>query len=290
MINNNIYVDKNNNNTAYLTAFAANFALGVLKVSLGAFGYSKLILMDGLLSFSNAIVLLLLWQGDKLDRKDPNPQHPYGYGKIIFVVATFSGFVVLLISMYMFLFSVYSMTWDEIHRSHTGAMMVTVISIFTNEVLYRYLTERGRQQSNNVMLWNAINNRINTVVSSIVLTCIILASVGVTAAERLGVGLVSLILFCVSLRILVKSFSGIMDKIPANKIIKQIKYAAQKVRGVRFVSDIKARYIGSFMHIDISMFVDENLSMKEAGQISRNVELKIIETMPLAREVNAIII
>ena len=289
MLNKNIYSNNDNHTGIYVKVLFSNFALAFLKLLLGVFGYSKLVLMDGILSFSNAIVLLLMWQGDRLERKVPDSKHPYGYGKIIFVVATFSGFIILLIAMYMLIYSINSMVWNEIHRSHSGAMMVTIISIFSNEILYRYLTENGHKYSNHIMLWNATNNRINTIVSSVILVCIILASVGVASAERIGVAIVSLTILWVSIRILLRSFGGIMDKIPSKHIIKQIKSYASKIEGVKFVPDIKARFIGSYLHVDLHIYVDENLDMKDADKIAHNVEALIINKVPLIKEINAII-
>lgn len=273
----------------FITVMIANLLLAALKLGVGIFGYTKLVLMDSILSFVNALLLFLMWHGNNVEEKDPDDKHPYGYGKAIFLISSVAGFAVLVIAIYMFFYSINNMVWSEIHRSHSGAMMVTVISMLGNEILYHYLMDESRRYSNSILAWNAGNNRINTLVSSLILIFILLASFGASYFERLGVMVISIIMFCVSLRILFKAFSGIMDKAPSDHILNQIRLYVANLKGVREVFDIKARYIGTLLQVDLCISVDEYISIKEADRIARDVEARLIDKISLIKEVNAII-
>ena len=167
--------------------------------------------------------------------------------------------------------------------------MVTVISIAANEVLYRYLADNGRLQSNNILLWNAVNNRINVLVSSLILCCLMFASIGMAYFERIGVIAISIIMLSMSLRILYMSFAGIMDKTPPSHTLEKIRSCAKKIEGVKDILNVKARYIGTFLHVDLTISVGDDLSMKEADGIVRRVEERLIKKIPLTREANVII-
>ena len=80
-----------------------------------------------------------------------------------------------------------------------------------------------------------------------------------------------------------------MDKIPSGKVLRQIGSIAERIEGVEKINDIKARFKGTFLHIDLYINVDENLSMKEADQIAKNVEQRLIDKITAAKEVNAIL-
>ncbi|MBF0252740.1 MAG: cation transporter [Candidatus Omnitrophica bacterium] len=289
MRNGRVYENTEKYREVFISGVIVNLALAMLKLSMGLFGYSKLILMDGMFAFSNAVMLFLMWQGDILEKRPPDDKHPYGYGKVLFLIAAVGGLIVLVISIYMFFYSLNSMDWLEIHRSHSGAMMAAIISIIANEALYRYLMDEGERHSNGTLLWNAYNNRLNVVVSVIVLVCLTFASLGAFYLERAGVGIISVIMFFLSLRILLAGFSGIMDKIPPKKMLNKIKYSVKKSDGVKEVLDIKARYIGSSMYMDIYISVDDDLSMNEADKISRAVELKVLKEIKEVQEVNVVI-
>jgi len=289
MINSNAHPKETEHTYVFATGMLGNLALAILKLGVGLFGYSKLILMDGILSFTNAVILSLTWQGDRLEKKEFNERHPYGYGKAIFLIMSVAGLLVLIIAIYMFFYSLRAMVWLEIHRSHSGAMMVTVISIIANELLYRYFMEKSKGHLNGVIAWNALNNRIDVLVSSLILFFIVFASMGAVYFERIGVAVISTILFFTGLKILYIAFSGIMDRNPPDKIMNQIKSHARKIKGVKDVLSIKARYVGTLLHIDLRIAVDESLSIKEADRIAQNAEAGLIEKIPFIKEANVII-
>ena len=177
MINSNAHPKETGYIYVFATGLLGNLALAILKLSVGLFGYSKLVLMDGIFSFINAVILSFTWQGDRLEKREFNERYPYGYGKVIFLTMSVAGLVVLIIAIYMFFYSLTGMGWLEIHRSHSGAMMVTLISIIANEVLYRYLMEKSKGHLNGVIAWNALNNRIDVLVSSLILFFIVVVVV-----------------------------------------------------------------------------------------------------------------
>jgi len=84
-------------------------------------------------------------------------------------------------------------------------------------------------------------------------------------------------------------FAGIMDKVPSPKILEQIRACAEKVNEVNDIVNIKARYVGTLLYIDMWISVDNDLSMELADKIARNVKVQIMEKIPSAKEVNVII-
>jgi len=289
MINGHIYLNAQGCKEVFLRALICNLALAALKFGIGLFGYTKLILMDGIFSFACALVLLFMWLADSMEKRRYDERYPYGYGKILFLISSIAGLAVLIVAIYMFYYGVSRMTWLEIHRSHSGAMMAAVISIVANECLYRYLMDEGRRHSNIIISWNAVNNRIDVMISFLVLVFIVLAGLGFSFTERMGVVIISLIMFLASLRMLFRSFSGIMDKVPAREVLNRISAYARKVKGVKDVLRVKARYIGTFLHIDLYVSLDENLSMRQAHRIACDVENRLIDKIPFTKEANVII-
>jgi len=289
MSSSNIYPNQKLSIHPFLAGLLGNLAIAILKLSFGLFGYSKLVLMDGLFSLMSAAIFLLPWQAEVLDKKKPDERHPYGLGKVLFLSMAAVGFLGLIIAIHMLFYSLMIMGWLEMHRFHTGAVMVTAISIMANEVLYRYLMDKSKSLSNAIIALSARYNRIDVWISSFVLFLLILASLGARYLERAGVAAISIIVFFVGLRMVFVGFSGIMDKVPPQKVLERIRSCAHKVNEVKDVVNIKARYVGTFLHIDMSIAVDENISMEHADGIARNVKTRLIEKIPFAKDVNVII-
>jgi len=167
--------------------------------------------------------------------------------------------------------------------------MVTLISIITNAVLYRYLREKSKKSTNGMLAMSGRYNRYGSWISTFVLLLLILAGLGAGYLIRIGIAIISIAVFFVGLRMVFLGFAGIMDKVPSPKILERIRACAQKINEVRDIANIKARYVGTLLHIDMWISVDNNLSMEQADRIARHVKVQLMERIPFAREVNIII-
>ena len=272
-----------------LTGLLGNLALAILKIGFVLLGGSKLVLMDGLFSLMVVSAFVIPWQALVLERKIGYSRYPYGLGKILFISMTIVGLLGLVIAAHMLYYSLTIMTGARLGGSYTLGVMVTLISIITNEVLYRYLREKNEQTSNGMLVMSGRYNRYGAWISTFVLMLLILAGLGAGYLIRIGIAIICVVVFFVGLRMIFLGFAGIMDKVPSKRIMERIKSCAQKVSNVKEIINVKARYIGTLLHIDMWISVDDDLSMEQADKIARQVKVQLIEKIPSAREVNIII-
>jgi len=273
----------------FVAGLLGNLAIAILKLGLALIGGSKLVLMDGLFSFMAAAAFLIPWQAQVLGKKAHDEKYPYGLGKVLFISMTVVGFLGLVIAVHMLYYSLIIMTGIKVGGMYTLSIMITLISIITNEVLYRYLAESSKGSSNAMLAMSGRYNRYGSWISSFVLLLLILAGLGAGYLVRIGIAIICVVVLCAGLRMVYLGFAGIMDKIPSAKILERIRACAQKVSEVKDIVNIKARYIGTLLHIDMWITVDDDLSMSEADKIARHVKVQLMEKIPSAREVNIII-
>jgi cation diffusion facilitator family transporter len=272
-----------------LVGLLGNLALAVSKIGFVLLGGSKLVLMDGLFSLMVVSAFLIPWQARVLEKKIVNSRYPYGLGKILFISMAIVGLLGLVIAAHMLYYSLTIMTGAKLGGSYTLGVMVTLISIVTNEVLYRYLREKNEKTSNGMLVMSGRYNRYGAWISTFVLMLLILAGLGAGYLIRIGIAIICVVVFLVGLRMIYLGFAGIMDKVPSNRIMELIKTCAQKVGNVNEIINVKARYIGTLLHIDMWISVDDDLSMEQADKIARQVKGQLIEKIPFASEVNIII-
>jgi cation diffusion facilitator family transporter len=272
-----------------LTGLLGNLALAILKVGFVLLGGSKLILMDGLFSLMAAAAFLIPWQAQVLEKRSADSRYPYGLGKLLFISMTVVGLLGLVIATHMLYYSLIIMTGVKLGSSYTLAVMVTLISIITNEVLYRYLREKNKKSTNGMLVMSGRYNRIGAWISTFVLFLLILAGLGAGYLIRTGIAIISVVVLLVGLRMVFLGFAGIMDKVPSPAVLERIRVCTRKISEVEDIIKIKARYIGTLLHIDMWIRVDDDLSMEQADRIARNVKVQLMEKIPFAREVNVII-
>jgi cation diffusion facilitator family transporter len=286
---NKIYSNADESIHLALTGLLGNLALAVLKLGFVFMGGSKLILIDGLFSLMAASAFLIPWQAQVLERKTGDARYPYGLGKILFISMTVVGLLGLVIAAHMLYYSLEIMTGTKFVGSYSLAVMVTLISIITNEVLYRYLREKNKKSSNGMHALSGRYNRYGAWISTFVLLLLILAGLGAAYLIRVGIAIISIVVLLVGLRMVFLGFAGIMDKVPSPAVLERIKVCAKKISEVEDIIKVKARYIGTLLHIDMWIRVNDELSMEQADKIARNVKIQIMEKIPFAREVNVII-
>jgi len=284
------YSDVDESIRPILTGLLGNLALAVLKLGFVLQGGSKLVLMDGLFSLMAAAAFLIPWQAQVLEKRSGDARYPYGLGKILFISMAVVGLLGLVIAVHMLYYSMRIMTGTRLAGSYTLAVMLTLISIITNEVLYRYLREKNKKLSSGMLAMSGRYNRIGAWISTFVLLLLILTGLGAGYLIRVGIAIVSVVVLLVGLRMVSLGFAGIMDKVPSTKILERIRACVQKVSEVKDIVNIKARYIGTLLHIDMWISVDNDLSMEQADRIARHVKIQLMEKIPSAREVNIIIV
>jgi cation diffusion facilitator family transporter len=272
-----------------LIGLLGNLVLAVMKIGFVVLGGSKLVLMDGLYSLMVVSAFLIPWQAMVLERKVGDSRYPYGLGKILFISMTVVGLLGLVIAAHMLYYSLTIMTGARLGGSYTLGVLVTLISIITNEVIYRYLRERYEKTTNSLLTMSGRYNRYGAWISTFVLMLLILAGLGAGYLIRIGIAIICVVVLFVGLRMIFLGFAGIMDKVPSKRIMERIKSCAKRVGDVKEIINVKARYIGTLLHIDMWISVDDELSMEQADKIARRVKVQLIEQIPFAREVNIII-
>jgi divalent metal cation (Fe/Co/Zn/Cd) transporter len=63
-------------------------------------------------------------------------------------------------------------------------------------------------------------------------------------------------------------------------ITEEARHAASHVTGVRAVNDVKARWIGHELSIDLIISVDEKLSVAEAEALAGRVKHELVDHIP----------
>ncbi|MBT3197579.1 MAG: hypothetical protein HN344_07630, partial [Gammaproteobacteria bacterium] len=72
-----------------------------------------------------------------------------------------------------------------------------------------------------------------------------------------------------------EAISGLMDSSLDIDDLKEIYDLAEEVEGVIGVSYLRGRHVGEEMHVDLNVYVDKGLTVKEGDQIVRWIQERI---------------
>lgn len=264
-----------------LAGMAANIFLTIFKIWVGLAVRSQALVADGIHSFSDLFSDVVVIFGLKWGRKGPDEDHPYGHARIESVAGMLMGLILVAAAIgiiYNALSSIYQ------HRQATPslwAIAAASISIIVKEALYWHTIKIGRRIRSLVIIGNAWHHRTDALSSVAVL-------IGVGAvyinpdwhiADSLAAIIVSILIFKVGSGLIWTTVKEVIDTAPDKDILRQLTDYAESVDGVRQAHDIKARYSGSQILVEIDIVVDPDLSVREGHEIAKQVERKLLDNV-----------
>ncbi len=70
----------------------------------------------------------------------------------------------------------------------------------------------------------------------------------------------------------VQNIDYLMGRQPEDSIMEEIKTKATAVSGIRGIHDVRAHYVGNYIHVEIHISLDQTLTLTQAHDIGKNVQ------------------
>ncbi|HQC25729.1 MAG TPA: cation diffusion facilitator family transporter [Methanofastidiosum sp.] len=259
-----------------------NIILTAFKFLAGIIGQSAAMVADAAHSLSDLasdVVVILCFRYIK------NPideTHNYGHGKIETLSTAIVGSMLLVV-----IFFIASSSVEELLRFFRGeviprpapiALIAAILSITSKELLYRYTLKVGKEIESPLIIANAWHHRSDAFSS-------IGTMIGIGGAIFLGekwrildplaAMFVSVLILKVAIDILKDSISELIETSVDDKLKNEIFDTVSKVKGVKDYHKLRIRRIGNYYSMSLHILVDKSMTVKDAHDISYNVEEEI---------------
>ncbi len=269
------------------TGMLVSGALAVIKIAAGLTGHSTAVVADGLESAADVIASGFVLFGLTLAAKPADANHPYGHGRVETLTGLLIGLVLLgggaLIS------------WNSIRRvgqphEPLAAFVVwpLVISIAAKTGLATMKFRYGRKLQSDALkadAWNDATDTISAIVALIAVALTLRNSVRFAEADNYGGFAVGLIVISAGIRVVRETSMQLMDTMPDDRLIAQIRAAAFAVPEVRGVEKCFARKTGFRYHVDLHLEVDPDMTVRRSHQLAHEVQLNIRQRLDWVADV-----
>jgi cation diffusion facilitator family transporter len=256
-------------------AVLSNLVLFIFKGIVGYISGSKAILSDSLYSFKDFMMSAVVLVGVKISGKPADEDHPYGHGKIEFVAIFLISILIILGTLFLLAHSIkdvwYVYKGVELAAPNFIAFWAALISVFANYKLSSYLKCVGTKIKSPAMLANSKHNHSDAESSALVALAILGTRLGFHFLDPLAAVIETLDLIRLSVHMINDSLKGMLDS-SINKVsLKEINEIASLVPGVKKISKLAARKVGSGIWVDMVIRIDQHLSLEEGHIISNQV-------------------
>lgn len=256
-------------------AFLVNIGQMTYKGLLGLMTGSAALVADAMHSGADVVASGVTMASLKLSNRPADEKHPYGYGNIQFISSSIVGLILIFGAIYLIYESVSAIIAGDISEPNPMALLGALVSALTNEIMYRYQSCVGTENKSPAIMANAWDNRSDALSSVGVLVGIGIAVMGFPIADNIAAVVVGFMVIRIGIELNQEAISGLMDSSLDIDDLKEIYDLAQEVDGVIGVVYLRGRHVGEEMHVELNLYVDKGLSVKEGDQIVRWVKEKI---------------
>ncbi len=256
-----------------------NVLLALLKLIVGVVYSSIALISDGIHSLSDVVTSVIGYAGIRISSKPPDRSHPFGHSRFEPLVAFLIGEALLIVAYEIGRDSVSRLLRGEAIEVNSLMLGVTVLSLFTKELMFRYSLHVGKKLDSQILIADAYHHRSDALSSLAVLVGLGAQRLGFEYGDAMAGLVVALSLVKVSFEIILKNLGYLTGQAPPFEVCEEIKNRALSVPNVLGVHDLRAHYVGNKLHVELHIEVPPELTLKEAHDASEEVK-KRIEELP----------
>ncbi len=261
---------------------AVNIMLTVLKFGAGVWGNSQALVADAVHSLSDLFSDIVVIFGLRWGRKGEDADHHYGHGRIETLSALIVGIILIAVGIGIIYSAILTIYKHESSAPGEFVLAAAFISVVAKEVIYRYTLAVGRRIRSLAIVANAWHHRSDALSSVAVLIGVGAAYVNPAwqIADSIAAIVVSAFILKVGLSLTWGSLREVIDTAPDQKVLHEIVIKAIDIEGVENVHDLRARYSGSEIFVELHIIVDPDLTVREGHEIATAVETRLCDEMP----------
>ena len=264
---------------------AANIFLALLKIVVGFLASSAALVADGFHSISDIASSAGVLIAVAFASRPPDDNHHYGHGQAEPLAAVMIGMILFITAALLAYNMVGNLLAGEVSIPGRMALYAAFISIVVKELMYRYTIKAGEETDNQALKADAWHHRSDAFSSIAALIGIAAARIGFWFLDPVAGIVVAVMVFKVGYEILEEGFITLLGKAPAGNKILEIKEQIIEVDGVEDILDVKGRYNGPVLYLDIKIAVSPTLTVEEGHEIAARVKSRLLERYIEAEEV-----
>jgi cation diffusion facilitator family transporter len=281
--------------SAIYIGLIVNIFLALIKIGFGVWGNAQSLVSDGINSFSDIFMSLMIFFVLKVATKKPDHNHPYGHQKFeglaYFTIGIIFSFTAVFIG-YRAILSIieYATNSNTILKPDILTLYISIISLGIKIGLAIFYFKLNKLYRNPTLKAEYKNHFFDIFSTSLTVVVLVLSQYNLVIFDYIGSLIISFFILRLSVSILKEAATFLVDQAPDNSELKHIRDYILSVDGVITIDDLKARMHMTELYVDVEIGVKESLSLKEAHEIAEfvheHVEHKFEEVIHCMVHVN----
>jgi len=264
---------------ATLFNIAANLTLFVLKFAGSILSGSLALMSDAVNSFSDTVYSIAVFVAVKTSRKRADASHPFGHHRAEPVAGLLVAMLAGVLGAQIIKASIDGLMAPQFKVFSLIAVGILLFTMGLKTVMWRYFHNIAKKINSPALKATSIDCRNDVLVSSIALLGVFAPLLGFQNLDYWAAIVIGFLIIRSGYQIGTENMDYLMGKTPEKDVLDEIRHRALSVKGVNGVHDIKAHYVGNFIHVQVHVEVSKDMTFKDAHDVGNQVRAKI-EEMP----------
>lgn len=255
-----------------------NIILVVAQLVIGWIGHSHALVADGLHSLSDLISDGVVLVAAKYSAREADKEHPYGHARFETVATIIISLLLMSVAVWI-LFEASKRLLEPalLSRPTALSLAVVIVTILVKEILYHYTMYVAYQVRSKMLRASAWHHRSDAISSVIVLVGITGSMAGIIwldAVAAIGVGLM---IAKIAWSLGRSGVRELVDTGLSEEELDRIREIIKSIDGVRTLHELRTRYMGSNILVEVHILVNPRVSVSEGHQIGESVRYCLME-------------
>lgn len=255
---------------AYLSLIVY-IVLSIAKFIIGSMYDSAAVRADSLNNMTDIVVSLAVIIGLKISIKPADKNHPYGHLKSENISTLLVSFIIMFVGIQVVIESVPEIFSKDHHAPNVITIYVSVISGIIMLIVF-FINQKLARRTNSSSLNSAAKDNLSDALVSIgTAVGLIFTQFGLPILDTVLATILGLLIIYTGFRIFKESIFTLSDGFNEQELEAYKNYVLE-IEDVIDVQNIKGRYHGSSIFVDVTIVVESDLSLEDAHNICDKVE------------------
>lgn len=267
-----------------------SISLGLIKLFAGLLGHSYALVADAVESFTDVLAAAVVWGGLHISNKPASQRHPYGYGKAEALAAFIVALLILVAGVSIGVQSVREIVTP--HRlPEPWTLGVLALVMIVKEGLFRFMRAEARRADAEgsggaveTDAWHHRSDALTSLAAFLGIGVSILGGPGWEEADDVAALFASCVIVVNALLLMRAPVRELLDA-QTEGIVDRAADAATGVPGVRRVEKVAARKSGAAHFVDMHIWVDPDMRVRDAHEIAHRVQDAVRAALPSVENV-----
>lgn len=263
-----------------------NTSLTFMKILVGIFGNSYVLVYDGIHSFADVLSSMIVAVGIRMAAKPADNKHPLGHEKMECVTAIVVSVILMFTGIllgYRSVAAIAGENYADVEAPTTLAVVMAIVPVVLKELMCRFEMKFGEKLSSDALRADASHHRADALVSLGVLFGVAGGHFGYPVIDKIAGFIVALLIIKAAFEIFYEAVCKLIDKSAPDEICDVFNcFIARKFEQKNACMGFESvlRMFGGKYIADITVCVDSTLPVKIYLDFSEYLKKEILDNFP----------